>query len=60
MGFEVGDRSEATFNRLYARLSETELHRSNRYEVYVSELPPKLHQVGKGGAVKWNEGLHSV
>ena len=32
--FEVGDRSENTFQRLYARLPDAERHRSNAYGVY--------------------------
>ena len=58
--FEVGDRSEASFLRLYARLPEAELYRSDAYRVYVGWLPPDRHVIGKGGAVNWNEGLHSV
>ena len=57
--FEVGDRSENTFQRRYARLPDAELHRSDAYGVYRSWLPPSSHVVGKGGAVNWNEGLHS-
>ena len=33
--------------------------RSDAYGVYQSWLPPRRHMVGKGGAVNWNEGLHS-
>ena len=58
--FEVGDRSEKPFLRLYARLPEAELYRSDAYAVYLGWLPPDRHVVGKGGAVNWNEGLHSV
>ena len=54
--FEVGDRSANTFQRLYARRPEAELHRSDAYRVYQSWLPPSQHMVGKGGAVNWNEG----
>lgn len=57
--FEVGDRSENTFQQLYARLPEADLYRSDAYGVYQSWLPPDQHVVGKGGAVNWNEGLHS-
>ena len=57
--FAVGDRSENTFQQLYARLPEAELYRTDAYAVYGSWLPPGRHVVGKGGAVNWNEGLHS-
>ena len=60
MDFEVGDRSEAPFLRLYERLPEAGLYRSDAYPVYLGWLPPDRHVVGKGGAVNWNEGLHSV
>ena len=56
--FEIGDRSETTFLRLLARLPETVEYRSDYYSVY-GWLPPKRHTAGKGGAVNWNEGLHS-
>lgn len=58
--FEVGDRSEGPFLRLYERLPEAGLYRSDAYPVYLGWLPPDRHVVGKGGAVNWNEGLHSV
>ena len=59
--FEAGDRSEAPFLRLYERLPEAGLyHRSDAYRVYQGWLPPERHDVGKGSAVNWNEGLHSV
>ena len=58
--FEVGDRSEAPFLRLYERLPEAALYRSDAYAVYQGWLPPERHAVGKGSAVNWNEGLHSV
>ena len=58
--FEVGDRSEGPFLRLYARLPEAELYCSDAYAVYPGWFPPDRHVVGKGGAVNWNEGLHSV
>ena len=54
--FEVVDRSENTFQKLYARRTEAELHRNDAYGVYQSWLPPGNHLVGKGGAVNWNEG----
>ena len=58
--FEVGDRSEGPFLRLYARLPEAGLYRSDAYSVYLGWFPPERHVIGKGGAVNWNEGLHSV
>ena len=57
--FEVGDRSEAPLLRRYARLPQAEQYRRAAYAVYGSWLPPSKHVVGKGGAVNWNEGLHS-
>ena len=64
--FEVGDRSETTFLRLYDRLPEAEFCRSDAYTVY-DWLPANRHLVGKepapglnrGSAVNRNEGLHS-
>ena len=53
--FEVGDRSAETFLRLYERLPEARLYRTDDYRVY-GWLPSDRHQVGKGGAVNWNEG----
>ena len=58
--FEVGDRSEGPFLRLYERLPEAGLYRSDAYQVYAGWLPPERHVAGKGGAVNWNEGQHSV
>ena len=58
--FEVGDRSEAPFLRLYERLPEAGLYRSDAYAAYVAWFPPNRHVVGKGSAVNWNEGLHAV
>ena len=56
--FEVGDRSETAFLRLYEGLPEAERYCSDGYEVY-GWLPSDRHEVGKGGPVNWNEGLHS-
>ena len=53
--FEVGDRSEAPFLRLYERLPEAGLYRSDAYAAYVGWFPPNRHVVGKGSAVNWNE-----
>ena len=57
--FEVGGRDEGTFLRLYERLPDAALYRSDAYRVY-EWFPQDRHVVGKGGAVNWNEGLHSV
>ena len=43
-------------DKLYARLPEADLYRSDAYGVYQSWLPSDHHMVGKGGAVNWNEG----
>ena len=56
--FQVGDRSEATFFRLYERLPEAEKYRTDAYRAY-GWLPANKHEVGKGGEVNRNEGLHS-
>ena len=56
--FEPGDRSEQTSLRLYEMPPETRLYRTDAYQVY-DLLPSDRHQVGKGGAMNWNEGLHS-
>ena len=55
--FEVGDRSEATFLKLYERLPDAECYRSDAYRVYEWL---NRHKVGKGSEVNRNEGLHSV
>ena len=51
--FEVGDRSEGPFLRLYERLPEAGLYRSDAYAVYQGWLPPERHAVEKGSAVNW-------
>ena len=58
--FEVGGRSEGAFLRLYERLPEAGLYRSDSCGVYMGWLPSERHVAGKGGAANWNEGLHSV
>ena len=65
MDFEVGDRSANTFERLYARLPEAQQYGSDIIfiiirGVYAAWFPPASHQIGKGGPVNWNEGLHSL
>ena len=57
--YEMGDRSEATFLRLYERLPDAERYRSDAYKVY-RWLPANRRKVGKGSEVNRNEGLHSV
>ena len=59
MDYEVGDRGEETFLRLYKRLPDAKKYRSDDYNVY-KWLPSRRHKVGKGGEVNRNEGLHSV
>ena len=44
--------------RLYERLPEAALYRTDGYRVY-GWLPADRHEVGKGGEVNWNEGLPS-
>ena len=56
--FEIGDRRRQPFLRLYERLPEAQLYGADAYRVS-GWLPADRHQVGKGGAVNWNEGLHS-
>ena len=58
--FEVGDRSEGPFLRLYERLPEAGLYRSDACQVYLGRFPPERHVAGKGGAANWNQGLHPV
>ena len=57
--FEVGDRSEATFLKLYDRLPEAQRYVSDGYRVY-EWLPHNRHVAGKGLEANRNEGLHSV
>jgi len=60
MDFEVGNRGEEPFSRLYGRMPEAERYRTDGYEAYKGLLPPKKHTARKGGAVNRNEGLHSM
>ena len=53
--FEVGDRSGATFLWFHERLPEAKLYCTDGYRVY-GWLPADRYEVGKGGAVNWNEG----
>lgn len=59
MDYEVGDRGEKTFLRLYERLPDAKRYRSDDYNVY-RWLPSRVHKVSKGSEVNRNEGLHSV
>lgn len=59
MDFEVGDRSEKTFLRLYNRLPEAGRYVSDDYIVY-KWLPDDRHEVGKGREANRNEGENSV
>ena len=59
MDYEVGGRDEATFLRLYERLTDANCYRSDDYNVY-KWLPRDRHKIGKGSEVNRNEGLHSL
>ncbi len=54
--FEVGRRDQETLLRLYERLPDAELYRSDHYVVY-AWLPQDRQVAGRGGAVNRNEGL---
>ena len=55
----MGDRTEATFLKLYDRdYQKQKQYRTDAYRVY-GWLPANRHVIGKGGAVNRNEGLHS-
>ena len=56
--YEVGDRDLSAFSRLLDRLPGTDRYETDAYPVY-EWLPRDRHVIGKGGAVNWNEGLHS-
>ena len=57
--YEVGNRSEETFLRLYERLPDAKRYRSDGCNVY-RWLPTNRHKIGKGSEVNRNEGLNSV
>ena len=57
---ETDGRRWVDFEAQYERLPEAGLYRSDAYAVYAGWFPPRRHVVGKGSAVNWNEGLHSV
>ena len=46
MDYEVGDRGEETFLRLYKRLPDAKKYRSDDYNVY-KWLPSRRHKVGR-------------
>lgn len=48
----------STADRLYRRLPEEELYRTDAYGAY-GLLPADRHIAGKGGAVNRTEGFHS-
>ena len=56
--YEVGGRDESAFSRLLDRLPGADKYEMDAYPVY-EWLPRDRHAIGKGGAVNWNEGLHS-
>ncbi len=56
--YEVGDRDLSAFSRLLDRLPDADRYETDAYGVY-EWLPRDRRVVGKGGAVNWNEGLHS-
>ena len=56
--YEVGGRDLSAFSRLLDRLPGADRYETDAYPVY-EWLPLDRHVVGKGGAVNWNEGLHS-
>ena len=55
---EVGSRDVSAFSRLLDRLPSADRYEIDAYPVY-ERLPRDRHAIGKGGAVNWNEGLHS-
>ena len=59
MIFEVGDRSEETFLRLYDQMPSAKRYYTDGYEVY-NWLPYNRHEVDKFGKVNRNEGKHSI
>ncbi len=56
--YEVGDRDLSAFSRLLDRLPGADKYETDAYGVY-EWLPRDRHVIGKGGAVNWNDGLHS-
>ncbi len=58
--FEAGDRSEAPSLRLYERLPDAVLYRSDAYPVYRAWPPPERHTAGRDRPVNRNEVRHSV
>ena len=56
--YEVGGRDESAFSRLLEQLPDADRYATDAYGVR-QWLPRDRHAIGKGGAVNWNEGLHS-
>ena len=56
--YEVGGRDESAFSRLLEQMPDADRYETDAYGVY-QWLPCDRHVIGKGGAVNWNEGLHS-
>ena len=56
--YEVEERDESAFSRLLDRLLDADRYETDAYGVY-EWLTRDRHVIGKGGAVNWNEGLHS-
>ena len=56
--YEVGGRDVSAFSRLLERLPSADRYETDAYPVY-EWLPRDRYVIGKGGAVNWNEGLHS-
>ena len=59
MDIAVGDRSEATFPKLDARLPEARRYVNDAYRVH-EWLPRNRNVVGRGLEANRNEGLQSV
>ena len=55
---EGGSRDESAFSRLLDRLPGVDRYETDAYRMY-EWSPRDRHVIGKGGAVNWNEGLHS-
>ena len=55
--FQVGDRSEESFLRLYSQLPSAQKYYSDSYDY--SWLSCNRHKVDKFGKVNHNEGKHS-
>ena len=56
--YQEGSSLSAIARIFGVSVPEAKLYRTDAYRVY-DWLPADRHQVGKGGAVNWDEGLHS-